>query len=273
MENKDKNKKIMENAFLKVKKYLDKVPFIGYSELTFRTNNLYSEMSWYEYKDGKYYEFFEERGKIIEKMVFSTEDEIVDYIISDIISRYAFEYELENRHYFEDNLRVVDTIEEFCYNLIGKKNHHKRHNYDDEWAIISDLVYFYRKKCIELKEKYKDDNIDLNDIDYIINRGYADNPSGGMSNPKQSIKKAHDKIKIIEKKFPETIEYFKIYEKFYDKIKFDCISSNLNINCFACNKKSQINISNIPSNQKTIYCKCPNCDAELKIGNPNYINN
>jgi len=40
----------------------------------------------------------------------------------------------------------------------------------------------------------------------------------------------------------------------------------LNINCFACNKKSQINISNIPSNQKTIYCKCPNCDAELKIG-------
>ena len=114
MENKDKNKKIMENAFLKVKKYLDKVPFIGYSELTFRTNNLYSEMSWYEYKDGKYYEFLEERGKIIEKMVLSTEDEMVDYIISDIISRYAFEYELENRHYFEDNLRVVDTIEEFC---------------------------------------------------------------------------------------------------------------------------------------------------------------
>lgn len=46
----------------------------------------------------------------------------------------------------------------------------------------------------------------------------------------------------------------------------------IDIECFACHKKFQLNLS-IPSSQKTFYCKCPNCDAELKIGNPNYDNN
>lgn len=55
----------------------------------------------------------------------------------------------------------------------------------------------------------------------MIKRGYADNPNGSMSNPKQSIKKAHDKIEIIQTKFPETKEYFKLYEKYYNKIIFD----------------------------------------------------
>lgn len=45
----------------------------------------------------------------------------------------------------------------------------------------------------------------------------------------------------------------------------------IDIECFACHKKFQLNLS-IPSSQKTFYCKCPNCDAELKIGNPNYDN-
>lgn len=43
--------------------------------------------------------------------------------------------------------------------------------------------------------------------------------------------------------------------------------------CFICNSRFVADFSNIPSNQKTFYYKCPNCNAELKIGNPNYTEN
>lgn len=42
------------------------------------------------------------------------------------------------------------------------------------------------------------------------------------------------------------------------------------VECFSCHTKFQLN-RNIPSNEKTFYYRCPNCYAELKIGNPNYI--
>jgi len=40
--------------------------------------------------------------------------------------------------------------------------------------------------------------------------------------------------------------------------------------CFICHSRFAIDTRKIPSNQKTFYYKCPNCGAELKIGNPNY---
>ncbi len=50
----------------------------------------------------------------------------------------------------------------------------------------------------------------------------------------------------------------------------DLEKNMIEVECFACHTKFQLN-RNIPSNEKTIYCRCPNCDAELKISNPNYI--
>ena len=55
--------------------------------------------------------------------------------------------------------------------------------------------------------------------------------------------------------------------------KSDLEKNMINVECFACNTKFQINCSNIPSNQKTFYWKCSKCNAELKIGNPNYSDN
>lgn len=46
-------------------------------------------------------------------------------------------------------------------------------------------------------------------------------------------------------------------------------SHSIDIECFACHKNFQVDYD-IPSNQKTFYCKCPNCGAEIKRGNPNY---
>lgn len=216
----DLDKKIMEETISKAKTILNRITFIKYYESDFCTSENVYYSPWYEFRAGKYYKFYEERGQVNNNLIANTEDEMVDYFIRDIIFRYASDYELKNRHHFEDHLRLRDTIEEFCYNLIDIKKNFKR-EYDDEWAIISDLLNVYRKKCMELKETYERIAVDTSDIDYMIKRGYADNPSGGMSNPKQSIKKAHDKIEIIQEKFPETKEYFKLYEKYYNKIIFD----------------------------------------------------
>lgn len=42
--------------------------------------------------------------------------------------------------------------------------------------------------------------------------------------------------------------------------------------CSICHSRFAIDTRKIPSNQKTFYYKCPNCGAELKIGNTNYSN-
>lgn len=216
----EKDKKIVEEAIIKAKEYLNRIPFIGnpYKDISYWTKCTHPESTWYEYKEGKYYKCFEQRGNIDRRFVASNENEMIDYLIRCKVFSYAKEYEFKHRHYFEDNTRVVDTIEEFCYYLMGKKKTVNRHNYDDEGAIIFDLLDFWRKKCIELKEKYEESNVDLDDINYIIKREYADTPSGGMHNPREGIKKAHEKVGIIQQKFPETVEYFKLYEKWYNKL-------------------------------------------------------
>lgn len=126
----DLDKKIMEETISKVKTILNKIPFIKYSEIDFCTaENIYYR-PWYEYKEEKYYKLYEERGQVNNNLVANNEAEMIDYFIRDIIFRYASDYELKNRHQFEDHLRLRDTIEEFCYNLIDIKKNFKR-DYDD----------------------------------------------------------------------------------------------------------------------------------------------
>lgn len=43
------------------------------------------------------------------------------------------------------------------------------------------------------------------------------------------------------------------------------------IDCF-CGKSFDFDWSKIPDTEKIIYMRCPNCDSELKRGNPYYIN-
>lgn len=58
------------------------------------------------------------------------------------------------------------------------------------------------------------------------------------------------------------------------KVNKDNIEKNIiSVECFSCHTKFEVNCSKIPSNQKTFYCKCPNCNTELKRANPKYIDN
>ena len=69
------------------------------------------------------------------------------------------------------------------------------------------------------------------------------------------------------------INYFSYNDVFHEEEKGSNSTigaeSIISVECFVCHTKFELNCS-IPSNMKTFYCKCVNCDAELKIGNPNY---
>lgn len=41
------------------------------------------------------------------------------------------------------------------------------------------------------------------------------------------------------------------------------------VKCSVCNNEFKLNW-NVPASEKTFYCKCPNCNAEIKSENPNY---
>lgn len=84
--------------------------------------------------------------------------------------------------------------------------------------------------------------------------------SGGKVEGKEEIiNKAFEKITWIdsksnnEKKVDET-----------NKTKTPII-----VDCPACKNNFELKW-NIPTTEKTFYCKCPNCGMELKRGNPNY---
>lgn len=74
-------------------------------------------------------------------------------------------------------------------------------------------------------------------------------------------------------------EYYKYIEPYIQKVFYiNCDENTKNkeiieAECFACKSKLKISYSNIPLNQKTFYCHCPNCDSELKRSNPNYKEN
>lgn len=69
-------------------------------------------------------------------------------------------------------------------------------------------------------------------------------------------------------------EKFNTEEDALEVLKIKLITHFANHNqCFICNTRFIAKFSNIPSNQKTFYYNCPNCNAELKIGNPNYTEN
>ena len=45
------------------------------------------------------------------------------------------------------------------------------------------------------------------------------------------------------------------------------------INCIFCGKPFDFDFTKVPNTEKTVYVRCPHCNAELKRGNPNYKSN
>lgn len=71
-----------------------------------------------------------------------------------------------------------------------------------------------------------------------------------------------EKVNIIN----TAIEKLELVENKNDKEK---TAKSIVIDCPFCNNSFELKW-NVPTNEKTFYCKCPNCDMELKRENPNY---
>ena len=52
----------------------------------------------------------------------------------------------------------------------------------------------------------------------------------------------------------------------------DYMENKEKIKCF-CGETFEFDWTKIPNTGKILYLRCPSCNAELKIGNPNYKDN
>ena len=80
-------------------------------------------------------------------------------------------------------------------------------------------------------------------------------------------------FKEIDGEYRLQVDTVRNYDVFHEEKNVDSstntVGNLITINCFFCHTEFELNL-NIPSSEKTFYCKCINCGAELKRGNPNY---
>lgn len=209
----------VETAANQARNILNKIEIEEKEKLEVKTKIPGDPVIYYECINGEYFKVTEERGNKASVPVAKSHDEMVDYFVEKAIRNFAMEIEASHRIYFENNLRQMHEIMEKCYSFIdGRK--FVQDSYDDETHIILDLVNFYAMECNDIARDYADNKEVVELCNYLLNYEYADNPVGGMNDPKASIKKIHEKIEKLQEIEPDTRFSFARYEKHYNKIKF-----------------------------------------------------
>ena len=154
---------------------------------------------------------------------------------------------------------------------------------DSEKKLESDAKKWIEKNKIDAKmeeveyrkEKINNIPIEVYILKYINNSklankiykiGYVNNCritiSGGIVKDKEEIiNKAFETLTWVENEAPKE-------EKAETEIP-NPKSNAIIVKCPVCNNEFKLNW-NVPTSEKTFYCKCPNCNAEIKKGNPNY---
>ena len=126
------------------------------------------------------------------------------------------------------------------------------------------------------KEKINNIPIEVYILKYINNSKLANKiyKIGYVNNCRITISGGivKDKEEIINKAF-ETLTWEKTVvpkEEIKTEIETPKPKSNaIIVECPICKNEFKLNW-NVPASEKTFYCKCPNCNAEIKKGNPNY---
>ncbi len=209
----------IEVAAKRAKLLLDKIPLEDKSLLAVVTEIINDDPTMhYEYShSGEYYQVISERGCTRRVLVAKNEDEMVDHFVHEAIWSYALRYELKHRRHFENNMRQTHEVMEWCYSFISGKKIVEEY-YNDEIHIILDLIDSYKKICRELL-RHKNQPQDVIDLcNYIINNEYADNPYGGMLDPKSGLKKVHNAMEKIQKHLSDKIDILLPFEQYYKKV-------------------------------------------------------
>lgn len=196
---------------------LDKIPVKDKTLFKVVTRENGDPIVFYEYRDEGYYKVVSERGSKREELVAKNKAEMTEYFIDKAIWKYALDYELKHRRYFEDNLRQTHEVMEWCYMFLdGRKI--VRDHYNDEIHIILDLLFWYKKECKDIINTNTQSQEVACLCKYIIENKYADSPNGGMSDPLNGLKKAHEVMVRIQECLSSRIDFLDKYEKIYNTI-------------------------------------------------------
>lgn len=187
--------KIIERIAQKAREIISQIPFSKGENIDFSTYDYGDPTVYYETHSDGFYMIVDERGESRENKVANNSDEMVAYLVGQAIRTYAYRYELEHRRKFESNLRQTHEVMEKCYHYIDPKRKFVQNSYDDEIHIYLDLFDEYRKIALDYKKEYPEKYTDIKeDIDFIIEKKYADTPSGGMRDVKKSMGLVRERI-------------------------------------------------------------------------------
>jgi hypothetical protein len=212
--------KEIENIAEKARRIIKLIPFSKEEQIDFSTYSYGDPIVYYETRPEGIYQIIEERGNVEERIVAKNSDEMVAFFVKEAVWRYAQSYELAHRRKFESNLRQVHEIMEKCYHYIDPERKFVKETYEDEIHIYLDLFEAYRKTVQEYKQTYPEKYIEIkDDIDFIIDKKYADNPYGGMSNVPKSMSLVRERIIRIGQYDTLLKSAFDSYEKYFALLK------------------------------------------------------
>lgn len=196
---------------------LDLIPFAKQENIDFEEYHHDFELTWwYECREnGCFYHCIVERASYNERLVAHNQEELVNVFVEAAVRDYAFDYECHNRHNYISHMRQVHTIKEFCYHFIDGRKCYEDY-YDDYGSIAYSLMDDYGDMCKKIVISNTKDDVIAKAVNYILNKEYCDYPYGGLKSWKGGLFKAHEKMKIVAKAFPEECKRFYYLENLFE---------------------------------------------------------
>ena len=210
----------IEKVTQRARELVSQIPFATDENIRVVTVIISDPIVTYETRDDGYYQIVDERGSRRESKVASDANEMINYFVHQAIDEFAHRYELAHRRKFESNLRQVHEVMERCYQYIDADKRFVKERYDDQVHIYLDLFNQYRQIAQDYKLKYPSKyERTKEDIDYIIDKKYADTPFGGMHNLHQSMSQVRVRVaRIIQ--FDRLLKHeFDKFEMYYHALE------------------------------------------------------
>lgn len=210
----------IEQVSKKAQELIAKIPF-AIDENIRVIPSIYSDpIVTYESRDNGYYEIVNERGSIRETKVAHDTNEMIQYFVHGAIVKFAHRYEWAHRRKFESNLRQVHEVMEKCYRYIDPNKKYVNEKYEDINHIYLDLFDQYRQIAQEYKIKYSSKyKLIKEDIDFIVEKKYADTPNGGMHDLSKSMSQVRNRISRLIQSDTWLKYAFEEYEMYYTALE------------------------------------------------------
>ena len=221
----------LERVQYKVIELLSKIPEFDKTKIEadikdyFVDKNSYSFHSFIQIEDNAYHYLAFERGQCIEHRQFTSDDDVLNWILQAYIWGYSSEFELKHRVRYNDSRRIAYEKSKQLFAIIGEpfnqintdriNNILARFPYDDSPARALDLVEDFEELSLCLKEDNTLNSIIHKNLDYFIEKPYRDR-NRGIADFENVFLDMLQKIRIIineAEKIPLSPESYQLLSK------------------------------------------------------------